>query len=229
MSRIQRTRRRATILLKWVWRSYRALGVFATCPVILGIMLLCMAALIMQTYFALTGETVVAQVVMSPIQTDATGSYIDIEFTPYQHQSAFSFAVDTALNDDAAVESPPLGEPTVYRIYGDTVAIRGPFMALHNGWRILGFNNIYKLALIEGEYRLRDTASTGEGTEIYINGGFEDFWWDLNDRETSFPFDMFVKDITIEGGEEFGFFNQNELRRYNIVVTANNITWRRVE
>lgn len=214
-STIRRTPRR-------LWRAYRFLGNFATCPVILIFLLGCMAAFIFQAYSALTRETVVAEVIMSPMATDENGAtYIDIQFTPYDVQPAMYTALDSIFNRQRG--EPQLEETQMYRVYGDTVAIRGPFMALQNFWRILGFDNVYKLALIEGEYRLRNS-SGNEGSEYFINGGFEEFWWDRNDREADMPFSMIIKRITIAGGEEFGS-TDGRLKRYEIVVTNDTITW----
>ena len=205
-----------------LWRAYRFVGNFATCPVILIVMLACIAAFIFQAYAALTRETVVAEVIMSPMATDESGAtYIDIQYTPYDIQPAMYTAFDTIFNRQQGAPKPD--ETQFYRVYGDTVAIRGPFMALQNFWRILGFDNVYKLALIEGEYRLRNSSGS-EGSEFYINGGFEEFWWDRNDREADMPFNMIVKRITIAGGEEFGS-NDGRLKRYEIVVTNDTITW----
>lgn len=181
----------------------------------------CFAAYVLQAFFAFTHETVVAEVIMSPIQTDANGStYIDIEFTPFDHPSALDVA---RQGDDSII--PPRGQPETYRVYGDTVAVRGPLIALQPGWRLLGFENIYKLALIEGEYRLPGAVG-GEGTEIYINGGIEASWWDRNNQEADFPYNTVIKRITLSGDEEFGFVDtSNRRKRYEIVVTNDTITW----
>ncbi len=209
-----------------LWRVYHFIGNFATCPVILILLLACMAAFILQAYAALTRETVVAEVIMSPMQTDENGAtYIDILFTPYNVPPAVYTAFDTVFNRQRG--EPQLEDTQMYRVYGDTVAIRGPFMALQNAWRILGFDNVYKLALIEGEYRLQSSRGR-EGSEFYINGGFEEFWWDRNDREADMPFRLIVKRITIAGGEEFGS-NDGRLKRYEIVVTSDTITWNFIE
>lgn len=191
-------------------------------PVIILVLVViqgCFAAYILQAFFAFTHETVVAEVVMSSIQTDANGStYIDIEFIPYGHPSA----LDVARNGDEDT-IPSRGEPETYRLYGDTVAIRGPLITLQPVWRMLGFENIYKLALIEGEYRLPG-ARGGEGTEISINGGIEESWWDRNNREANFPHNTVIKRITLSGDEEFGFVGDRR-KLYEIVVTNDTITW----
>lgn len=181
-------------------------------------------ALFLQTFFALTRETPVAEVIMSPIQTDEKGAYIEIVYTPYREESALLHIV----NKD---ESTPVLESSgsqTYRIYGDTVAIRGPMIKLHPALLILNFENVYKLSLIEGEYRRQQNRSSGEGTEVTLNGGFSDFWWDFNNEESAFPYNLIVDRVTFSGDEEPGFEGTGK-KRYQIVVTMDSITWNFIE
>lgn len=183
-----------------------------------------MVALFLQTMSAFTRETPVAEVIMYPIQSDNNGQYIEIEFTPYTNQSAL---LEVFNPSDPTAR--PLLQPTQmrrYRLYGDVVAVRGPLITLHPSLQILGFENIYKLALIEGEYR----RSPGglEGSEAVINGGFDAFWWDFNSSEAQFPYNTIVNRITFSGDEEPGFFGSNR-KRYQIVVTSSGITWNFIE
>ena len=158
---------------------------------------------------------------MYPMETDENeNNFIVIEFIPFDNPSA----IDTAINGEA--EQRPAAEAAeTYTLYGDTVAIRGPLLTLHHGWRFLGFENVYKLALIEGEYRY--PGAEGEGTEVYINGGIEESWWDRNNQEADFPYNTIIKRITLSGDEEFGFADDGSGRRkrYEIVVTNDTITW----
>lgn len=182
-------------------------------------------ALFLQTFFALTREIPVAEVVMSPIQSDAQGEYIEIEFTPYTNQSALLEIFNPKTSE--LTEKPQLGKSQIYKVYGDTVAVRGPFIKLHPGLLILNFENVYKLSLIEGEYR-RSRGSTSEGSEYIINGGFEDFWWDFNNQEASFPYNVIVDRVTFSGDEEPGFRGTGK-KRYQIVVTMDTLTWNFIE
>ena len=116
-----------------------------------------------------------------------------------------------------------MGESQTYIVYGDTVAIRGPMITLQHLWRFVGFDNVYKLALIEGEYRMPG-ATQGEGSEFYINGGIEESWWDRNNQEAEFPYNLVIRRITLSGDEEFGFVGEGR-KRYEIVVTNDTITW----
>ena len=198
----------------------RSLPLIPWLPYIVIGLLVIVAAGLFQAYFALTRETAVAEVIMSPMQTDEAGKpYIDIQFIPYKLQSAW----DTALRGEADNQKTP-AEPQTFRVYGDTVAVRGPLIALQNGWRIFNFDNIYKLALIEGEYRMPGNSGKGEGSEFAINGGFEESWWDVNNQEAKFPYNTVIKRVTFSGDEEPGFTG-NFKKRYQIVVTADSITW----
>jgi len=176
--------------------------------------------LFLQSLSVLTGETVVAEVVMSPIQTDAQGDYIDIEFTPFIYQSALSEIFSPASEDDIQ----NIGQTQEYRLYGDTVGIEGPFIKLHDGLLFLNYSNIYKLTLIEGEYRLPENDDAGEGTEIIINGGYDASWWDFNAGEASPPYNNIVDRFTFEGAREPGFRGTGK-RRYEIVATFDTLTW----
>jgi hypothetical protein len=104
--------------------------------------------------------------------------------------------------------------------------VRGPLIKLHPFWQILGYENVYKLALIEGEYRRRP--GSGEGTEILLNGGFDAAWWDFNHNEASPPYNLLIDRFTFSGDEEPGFFGQGK-KRYEIVVTMDTITWNFIE
>jgi hypothetical protein len=89
---------------------------------------------------------------------------------------------------------------------------------------ILGFSNAYKLSLIEGEYRRPSGSSKGEGSEIDINGGFEPYWWDFNNEEGAYPYNLLIDRITFSGDEEPGFAGDRR-KQYQIVVTVDSITW----
>ncbi len=166
-----------------------------------------------------TQETTVAEVIMSPIQQDENGEYIEITFTPYIQPDA----LETALRPVVADLS-KYGQPEDYKIYGDTVSIRGPFIKLHNGLLFLNFQNVYKLALIEGEYRRGNNVNSREGTEIYINGGFDESWWFSNNNEGIFPYNLVIDRFTFSGDEEPGFYGSGK-KRYDIVVTDDTLTW----
>jgi hypothetical protein len=193
-------------------------------PTLVLLALVLFAIPILLSYSALTRETIVAEVIMSPMQSDEKGTYIEIEFTPYQLKSAW----ETALSgNDAPSEITP-NTTLEYKVYGDTVAIRGPLIALHQGWRILNFDNIFKLALIEGEYRVPNANRSAEGSEFPINGGFDEFWWNVNAQEATFPYNTLIKRVTFSGDEEPGFVGANR-KRYHIVITSNSITWNFIE
>ncbi|GEM_PF-2501119 len=176
--------------------------------------------LFLQSLSVLTGETVVAEVIMSPIQTDAQGDYIDIEFTPYIYQSALSEIFNPATEEDLQT----LGQAQEYRIYGDTVGIEGPFIKLHDGLLFLNYSNIYKITLIEGEYRLPENRGQGEGTEVIINGGYDASWWDFNSGEATPPYSNVVERFTFEGAREPGFRGTGK-KKYEIVATFDTLTW----
>ncbi len=175
--------------------------------------------LFLQALRAFTQETVVAEVIMSPIQQDENGEYIEIVFTPYVKPDALESALRPAVAGLANY-----GQPQTYKIYGDTVAIRGPFIKLHNGLLFLSFQNVYKLALIEGEYRRQNNPNAAEGTEIYINGGFDESWWLTNNNEAAFPYNLVIDRFTFSGDEEPGFYGTGR-KRYDIVVTNDTLTW----
>jgi hypothetical protein len=179
-------------------------------------------ALFLRTVYALTNEVKIAQVVMYPIQEDSNGQYIEIEYIPYRNHSAF-YTVFNPDEENTDIEL-ELGEPQTYRLYGDVVAVRGPLITLHPLLHVIGFGNVYKIALIEGEYRASDN---GEGTEVTINGGFDNAWWNINDNESEFPYNIYIKRVTFSGDEEPGFRGSG-VRRYDIVVTIDSITWNRI-
>jgi hypothetical protein len=180
--------------------------------------------LFLQTLLVLEREVIAAEVLMSPIQTDANGEYIEIEFTPYQYDTALM-----KIFDQTAETNTPLGTTQTYRIYGDTVAVRGPLIKLHTGLLLLNYSNIFKLALIEGEYRRnRGTSARPEGTEILLNGGFDDSWWNFNDSEATYPYNLLIDRVTFSGDEEPGFTGSGK-KRYHIVVTFDTITWNFIE
>jgi hypothetical protein len=165
-----------------------------------------------------TQETKIAEVVMYPIQRDEKGEYITIEFTPLALQDALSATFNPQSN------STSFGTTQTYKVYGDTVAIRGPFLKLHDGLLLLSYDNIYKLALIEGEYRRNNNPQKLEGSEFTLNGGFDDGVWFVNNDEGRFPYNLVVDRLTISGDEEPGFTGSGR-KRYELVVTRDTITW----
>lgn len=181
-----------------------------------------MIALFLQTMFALTRETVVAEVIMYPIQSDNNGEYIEIDFTPYNYPTALGRIFDRETAPGP--ELPARGQTERYRLYGDVVAVRGPLIKLHTALQILGYENIYKLALIEGEYRRSGAAAGLQGSEAVINGGFDPFWWEANENEGMYPYNLVIDRVTFSGDEEPGFYGTG-IKRYEIVVTMDTITW----
>jgi hypothetical protein len=183
-------------------------------------------ALFLQTFNALTRETPVADVIMGPMQSDENGPYMDIQFTPYAYQSSLLHIFNP--QDTTSPDNPPLGVPQNYKVYGDTIAVRGPLVKLYPSLLILNFNNIYKLSVIEGEYRQSSNAGNKNNSQFPINGGFDDSWWNFNSREATFPYNMIVDRFTISGDEEPGFYGTGK-KRYQIVVTMDSITWNFIE
>lgn len=176
-------------------------------------------AIMLHAVHVFTQETKVAEVIMSPIQEDENGEYIEIEFTPYLMPDALSATLNQGDSDVARI-----GQRQMYRIYGDTVAVRGPFLKLHDGLLLLNFENVYKLALIEGEYRRPANREQGEGTEVYLDGGFDESWWFTNNQEAVFPYNLVIDRFTFSGDEEPGFYGTGQ-KRYAIVVTRDTLTW----
>lgn len=175
---------------------------------------------LLHSFFVLADETAVAEVEMSPIQTDEQGEYINIVFSPYLRQSAFNELIDHSGEE----KTPTLGNPQSYKIYGDTVGIEGPFIKFHFALGLLGFRNVYKLSLIEGEYRMPQNASAGEGSEFDIDGGYDASWWNFNTQEAQGLYNMIVDRFTFEGAREPGFYGTGK-RRYEIVATFDTLTW----
>lgn len=181
------------------------------------------AGLFLRSMQVLTGRIVAAEVVMYPMQTDNNGDVIEIDFTPIEAQSALA----AALTGGNAGE-PTRGATQRFRLYGDTVAVRGPLITLRPLMQMLGLQNVYQLAVIEGVYRRPQANPQLQGSRALLNGGFDPVWWDLNDQEGQFPYNVFIERITISGDEEFGFRGSGT-KRYHIVVTNQSITWDLVE
>lgn len=194
---------------------------------VLALIFLCgmvtFAALFLQAMNVLTGRVVAAEVVMYPMQTDNNGDFIEIDFTPLNTQSALA-AVLTGGNVDEQAR----GETQRFRLYGDVVAVRGPLITLRPLMQLLGLQNVYQLAVIEGVYRRPQANPQLQGSRALLNSGFDPIWWNLNDQEGQFPYNIFIERITISGDEEFGFRGSGT-KRYQIVVTNQSITWDLVE
>jgi hypothetical protein len=201
-------------------------GCLSTLVVIFACGTCAFLGLFLQTLFVLEREVIAAEVVMGPLQTDANGEYMEIQFTPYQYDTALSKILNQG---PTAAPAPALGITQTYRVYGDTVAVRGPLIKLHTGLLLLNYGNIFKLTLIEGEYRRNSNAAARpEGTEIILNGGFDDSWWNFNDQEASYPYNLLIDRVTFSGDEEPGFTGGGH-KRYHIVVTFDTITWNFIE
>jgi hypothetical protein len=181
------------------------------------------AGLFLRSMQVLTGRIVAAEVVMYPMQTDNNGDFIEIDFTPLEAQSALA----AALTGGNAGE-PTRGQTQRFRLYGDVVAVRGPLITLRPLMQMLGLQNVYQLAVIEGVYRRPQPNPQLQGSRAQLNGGFDPVWWDLNDQEGQFPYNVFIERITISGDEEFGFRGSGT-KLYHIVVTNQSITWDLVE
>jgi len=181
------------------------------------------AALFLRAMYVLTDRVVAAEVVMYPMQTDNNGDFIEIDFTPINTQSALA-----AVLTGGSPGEPTRGETQRFRLYGDTVAVRGPLIALRPVMQMLGLQNVYTLAVIEGQFRAPGASGSLMNSRAVLGGGFDPVWWDLNDQEGQFPYNVFIERITISGDEEFGFRGSGT-KRYHIVVTNQSITWDLIE
>jgi hypothetical protein len=179
----------------------------------------------LHTYNALTKETVVAEVLMHPIQKDDKGEYIQIEFTPFSQQSALT----TTINPDVA-PTDAAGTTQTYKLYGDTVNIGGPVVKFHNELILINFETIYKLARIQGVYNANSDKERNRTvfSIIDLNGGFDQTWWSINDNEDRWPYNMFVDRVQFSVPGEPGF-KSGDLKRYEIVVTKDGFAWNLVE
>ncbi|MDE2638567.1 MAG: hypothetical protein OXI30_19540 [Chloroflexota bacterium] len=178
------------------------------------------ATLFLRSLFVLQAKTPIAEVLMSPIQADDKGEYIDIEYTPILHPTGLQAVLD--VEAEATVRR--LGEAQSLRVYGDTVGVEGPFIKLHDWLLLLPFKNFFKVSLLEGEYRLESNLAAGEGSEFPIDGGYDVSWWDFNANEGKPPNNFFVERFTFASALEPGFRGSGQ-KRYEIVATFDTLTW----
>ena len=191
--------------------------------IVLIVILVAWTVILLHSLSVLRAETPVAEVLMSPIQSDEKGEFIDIEYTPVVNPKGFTAAIGSS--EEGRVTK--LGESQSFRVYGDTVGIEGPFIKLHDSLLFLNFKNFYKVSLLEGEYRSPRNSDYSEGSEFEIDGGYDASWWDFNSNETQAPNSWIVDRFVFASALEPGFRGDGQ-RRYEIVATFDTLTWNHV-
>lgn len=142
----------------------------------------------LHTYNVFTERILVAEVNISEQRTDEDGEYADVVYQPYAQQSALShlFTGPQATDPNAQVQT--------YKIYGDTVHIGGPILRFYDHLILVNFKTIFKVGTIYGRYNFDNSKELNRKviSSFELNGGIDPTWRDINDRTTSWPYNMFV-------------------------------------
>jgi len=173
----------------------RAISILTT--LLLGVTLIAVCAfaaalaffgLWLHTYNVFTERVLVAEVSISESRIDANGEYADVVYQPFAQQSALNHLFT------GAQETTPNMSTQTYKLYGDTVHIGGPIVRFYDHLILVNFKTIYKVGTIYGRYNFDNNKELNRKviSSFELNGGIDPTWRDVNDRITSWPYNMFV-------------------------------------
>jgi hypothetical protein len=180
----------------------------------------------LHTYQVFTARTLVAEVKISEIKTDANGKYMDVEYVPYQQESALAYLISPVEQDSSRVK------PQTFKVYGDTVYISAPEVLFYDHLYLLNFQTIFKVAKLYGRYDLNNEAEQNrseiaqEQGSYDLNGGIDQTWVTLRDQQTNFPYTSFIRTVQVSSAGQFGTDKQ---KIYQVYMNINGLEWQELK
>lgn len=138
----------------------------------------------LHTYKAFTKEKLVAQITVSEQFTDEDGfDTFNIVYRPVDDESAL---VRLLTNEGG---SSGFEEKSEYMFLGDEFEVGGQVIKFNNWVTLLGFDTIYKVTKIEGDFTDVEQARNAPERSIEeLNGGVDPQWKYLQENEENLDF-----------------------------------------
>lgn len=130
------------------------------------------------TYKAFTQRHLVAEIIVSQKQEKNGIPFSEITYKETQSKSAF----ERIFYRDAMLEN-TFKEPQNFTIYGDSFEISADTIKWNDWATLLGFDTVYKVTRISGEYRDIDMERTAKRSVYDLNGGTDSTWLTLEENQ----------------------------------------------
>ncbi len=145
------------------------------------------AGLWLHTWNAFTEEKLVAKVKIGELQEDSDGNpYFKATYTPVDNPSALSkfFLGEGATSDNSEMTA----EQEQYYLNGDRLMVESEVIIFDNWATWLGFDTVYKMTRIRGEYTDLEKERNAERSIYDLNGGIDPVWETLEYNQESMDF-----------------------------------------
>lgn len=140
----------------------------------------------LHTYKAFTKEKLVAVVKAERLKTDSEDNpYFKVTYTPVKNPSAFTKIFVKGDNDS---NNELIDEREEYTIYGDRFMVESEVVNFDDWANLLGFETIYKITRVRGEYTDVEEEKDGKISVFDINGGIDPVWETLEYNQEKFDF-----------------------------------------
>ncbi len=178
-------------------------------------------ALWLHTYKVFTKEKLVAEITVSEQKKDDSGDmYFDLSYRPVEDKSALV----AVFNKDNSTSS-PFGGSQDFKVYGDEFEVTGQVIKFSNFATLLGFDTIYKVTRLSGNYTDTSEALSTEHRSIFdINGGTDEGWKYMQKNEDKLGF--LVETVY---GSSASKFVQDKEQTYGLYITEDGFILERLK
>ncbi|MBN1916017.1 hypothetical protein JW796_03450 [Candidatus Dojkabacteria bacterium] len=170
------------------------------------------AGIWLHTYKVFTKEELVAEIIVGEQMKDENGNeYFEFEYKQVKEKSV----LEDIFSKDEEIEQTRFEKAEEYMAYGDQIKVGGEVVKFHNWLIFLGFETIYKISRIEGDYDSVEKARNAPERSVFeLNGGTDSYWKGLEKNKGKYNFAV----DTVYGSFASKFV-QDEERIYGLYIT----------
>lgn len=170
----------------------------------------------LQTYRALTQETVVAKVTISEVRYDSDGNpYLEIWYMPNETESALQGWL--GLGGEAEEV------PSSFTLPGDAFRVQGDFFKWGDKGTLIGLKPMYRITRATGDYIDIDDYNTLPHEAHELNSGSDSTWTYVKDHSEDYTW--FGTAYTSSAGQN----GTSKERDFNLIATEDGLILREVD
>lgn len=175
----------------------------------------------LNTYKVFTKEDLVAEITVSGEMKDENGfETFELKYKPIEEESAL-----LKLFIKREPEDETFGETQTFSMHGDHFEIGGQLIKFDDWATVLGFNTIYKVTRLEGDYIDVELAQNPPERSVEaLNGGIDDYWKYLENNEDTYDFLV----DTVFGNFSTKFIQEEE-KTYGLYITEDGFVLEELE
>jgi len=137
----------------------------------------------LHTYNVFTQKKLIAEVTTTKLQDDNGVPYFDVTYKEVRQKTALEYIFSS--DEDSALQ---YEESITEKVYGDRVELSAEMVRWNDWVTFLGFDTVYKVSRLEGDYSDTKLEKTEEHSVYDLNGGIDSFWKTLQKQEKTLSF-----------------------------------------